>query len=99
MRLSEYQIDLINQTVLSIAGPETDVYLFGSRLNDAVKGGDIDLFIESATPLPLMRRARIKIQLESMLCLPVDLVCKAKGEDDKPFHTIARNNAVKLTND
>ncbi len=96
MRLSEKQIHLISETVCRIAGPETELYLFGSRLDDNARGGDVDLFVESTTALPLMRRAQIKMQLESLLGLPVDLVCKTKNTVATPFQIIARSNAVKL---
>jgi len=50
MSLTTQQVDLITQTVSRLAGTGTEVYLFGSRLNDHTKGGDIDLLIESDTP-------------------------------------------------
>jgi len=60
MRLTKQQIQTITQTVSRLAGTGASVYLFGSRLNDQAKGGDIDLFIESDTPLSIIHRAQIK---------------------------------------
>ncbi|TAN64848.1 MAG: nucleotidyltransferase domain-containing protein [Methylobacter sp.] len=67
MRLTKQQARTITQTVSRLAGTGTAVYLFGSRLNDQAKGGDIDLFIESDIPLSLIHRAQIKMELESQL--------------------------------
>ena len=76
MRLTKQQTEAITRTVTRLTGIGTAVYLFGSRLNDQAKGGDIDLFIESDTPLSLIHRAQIKMELESQLGLPVDIVSK-----------------------
>jgi len=46
MRLSNDTILAIKQAVTLIFGNNTKVYLFGSRIDDAKKGGDIDLYIE-----------------------------------------------------
>jgi len=56
MRLTKQQTEAITQTVTRLAGIGTAIYLFGSRLNDQAKGGDIDLFIESDTQLSLILR-------------------------------------------
>jgi len=46
MRLSSNQIQNIKNVALSIFGQGTKIFLFGSRLDDTKKGGDIDLFIK-----------------------------------------------------
>jgi hypothetical protein len=46
MRLSGSQILNIKNTAMAIFGKNTKVFLFGSRLDDTKKGGDIDLFIK-----------------------------------------------------
>ena len=60
MRLTKQQTHAIIQTVSRLAGTGAAVYLFGSRLNDQAKGGDVDLLIESDTPLSIIQRAQIK---------------------------------------
>ncbi len=47
MRLSQFQIDTINKLARKYFGEDTTVYLFGSRTDDHLKGGDIDLFINN----------------------------------------------------
>lgn len=45
MRLSAQSQAIIHQAVLQRFGDRAQVRLFGSRLDDTVKGGDIDLHI------------------------------------------------------
>ena len=98
MRLTKQQTHTITQTVSRLAGTGTAVYLFGSRLNDQAKGGDIDLLIESDTPLSLIHRAQIKMELESQLGLPVDIVSKSRGAVATPSQVIARSCSDRLSN-
>ncbi|MBK9406090.1 MAG: nucleotidyltransferase domain-containing protein [Ignavibacteria bacterium] len=46
MRLKEFEIRAIKEAVLSMDN-KAKVYLFGSRVDDTKKGGDIDLLIIS----------------------------------------------------
>ncbi|MDO8843241.1 MAG: nucleotidyltransferase domain-containing protein [Methylicorpusculum sp.] len=96
MRLTKQQTEIIMQTVIRSAGMGAEVYLFGSRLNDQAKGGDIDLLIESDTNLSLIQRAHIKMQLESQLGLPVDIVSKSRGAVATPFQIIAQSQSIQL---
>lgn len=96
MRITKEQIQLIAETVSHLVGADAVVYLFGSRLDDRKKGGDIDLFIESDNKLSLIDRARIKIELESRLGLPVDIVSKTRGAIATPFQVIAKSHAHQL---
>jgi predicted nucleotidyltransferase len=46
MRLTSEQILAIKKTAHQVLGQDVRVTLFGSRVNDALKGGDIDLLFE-----------------------------------------------------
>jgi len=96
MRLTPEQILSILTTVNHWAGEAAAVYLFGSRANDQAKGGDVDLLIETVVPLTLLDRARIKLNLETNLGLPVDIVVKPRNDTGSPFQRIARSKAVRL---
>lgn len=96
MRLTTEQVALITQTVTHLTGTGTLVYLFGSRLNDHAKGGDIDLLIESETPLSLIHRAHIKMELEAKIGLPVDIVSKTHSGIPSSFQNIAKSQAIQL---
>jgi predicted nucleotidyltransferase len=44
MRLTQNEKDSIKKTFLEVFG-DGEIYLFGSRVDDSKRGGDIDLFI------------------------------------------------------
>ena len=46
MCLTAYQNSFIHQKTLLFFGVHSHVWLFGSRVDDDKKGGDIDLYIE-----------------------------------------------------
>ena len=80
MRLSPEDIATIRHLVQERFGPDAGIWLFGSRLDDSARGGDVDLYVESA-PLPdknlLLVRQALRRDLERRLRLPVDLVINA----------------------
>lgn len=96
MRLSPDQIqivtDLANQFVDEVEG----VYLFGSRLDDAARGGDVDLLVETRERPPRLQRARLKQALEERQGLPVDLSFTATAEQPTAFQRLARERGVRL---
>jgi len=46
MRLSQDKIDYLKKLSLEIFN-STDIYLFGSRVDDTLRGGDIDIYIQT----------------------------------------------------
>lgn len=72
MRLSEKEVNLIKSTLVSVFG-DVKIYLFGSRLDDSKKGGDIDLFIISNNAT-LSNKIKALAKLKRMLHKPIDLV-------------------------
>ncbi len=46
MRLTQEQLDIIKRTTAEVFGDTVRVRVFGSRLEDASRGGDIDLLVE-----------------------------------------------------
>jgi len=74
MRLSDSEVQKIKTKVQSIFGVAV-VYLFGSRVDDTKKGGDIDLYIVPKNSDDLFRKKmQIKTMLEDILYKPVDIV-------------------------
>lgn len=61
MRLKPEQIERIRAIVAEQAGGEAAVWLFGSRVDDTAKGGDVDLLVEVPRPVesPAWLAARI----------------------------------------
>jgi predicted nucleotidyltransferase len=94
MRLTPAQIDTIQSTVHAVLGEAAQVTLFGSRVNDQQKGGDVDLYVETAQP-DLMKKIRCKVSLQDQLDLPVDLIVKPHG-DCSPIAMIAKQEGIRL---
>ena len=96
MRLDASQIQKILEIVSVHAGIDSHVSVYGSRVDDSAKGGDIDLFIETASPLPRWEQARMLADLEHELSLPVDILVKYVHDPDTPFEAMAKSRAVPL---
>ncbi|HSO89038.1 MAG TPA: nucleotidyltransferase domain-containing protein [Draconibacterium sp.] len=64
MRLNQFQIDTIRNLAKKHFGNDSTVYLFGSRTNDDLKGGDIDLFISNGNETGLTIDAKIHFLAE-----------------------------------
>lgn len=94
MRLTPAQIDTIQSTVHAVLGEGAQVTLFGSRVHDEQKGGDVDLYVETAQP-DLMKKIRCKVSLQDQLDLPVDLIVKPHG-DRSPIAMIAKQEGIRL---
>jgi len=73
MRLTKKQIEFIKKTILKFL-PDSKIYLFGSILNDKIKGGDVDIFIISKEKIDFLTKSQIKFILENYLFRKVDLV-------------------------
>ncbi|MBV5346915.1 nucleotidyltransferase domain-containing protein [bacterium] len=94
MRLSQAQQEVIRATCMATFNYDTNIWIFGSRLNDAQRGGDIDLYVETG-PHRLMDELRCKIRLEDELQIPVDLIVR-KPDDTSPIATIAKQKGHRL---
>lgn len=60
---------------IAIAYPIKKITLFGSRANNTNRpDSDVDLIIEFSKPISLLTLSKIRIQLEELLGLDVDVV-------------------------
>jgi len=76
--------------------PDADVFLFGSRVDDFGKGGDIDLLLLTNERLPLVFMNRIRrLILNDIGEQKIDLVNFRKS-DNHPFKSLALETAVRL---
>ena len=94
MRISPLQSDLICQQVHQHLGEDAAIWLFGSRVDDQKKGGDVDLYVET-TPHPLLSEIKCKISLQDTLQIAVDLVVRPPL-DNSTIAQIAKSQGIRL---
>jgi predicted nucleotidyltransferase len=99
MRLNPEQVVNIRAVVAEQAGERATVRLFGSRVDDAARGGDVDLFVEVPTPVadpaPLSSRIAGRIS-RAMAGRKVDVVLSAPNLMPLPIHEVARREGILL---
>ena len=99
MRLSPEQITAIRQGVAELAGDQARVWLFGSRVRDHARGGDVDLLLEVDEVLtePAQLAARLAARVSrSMYGRKVDVLVKAPNLMQLPIHTLALAEGIQL---
>jgi predicted nucleotidyltransferase len=99
MRLTNAQIETIRRDVRELAGKAARIWLFGSRLDDDQRGGDIDLMLELTEPVA--HPARLAARLSARLYLhldghSVDVVVSAPNLQRLPIHDVAFSTGQRL---
>jgi predicted nucleotidyltransferase len=95
MRLTTSEADAIREEV-SRLDPEAELYLYGSRTDDAARGGDIDLLVVS-DKLALRDVLRLRIQiLDRIGWQQLDLVARRRDQLDDAIATLAKETGQKL---
>ena len=99
MRLTTDQIQAIRDAASSTFGDKACVWLFGSRVDDAIKGGDIDVLVR---PAPMAnvesfaKKIRMLILLERLLGeRKIDLVIE-QANDPRPIVAVAHATGVQI---
>ena len=95
MRLTSDQAEAIRQRIRSCMGPHARIWLFGSRVDDSRRGGDVDIYVEPESAPSLESRLMCKSALADALDLNVDLVVQQPGRD-LPIYRIAKQSGVPL---
>jgi len=99
MRLPPNYQSTITETAKEIFGEKATVWLFGSRLDDNAKGGDVDLLIKLETPttnkavLGVRYNARLQLKLGLQ---KFDVIVIDPSTTLEPIHLQALNNGIKL---
>jgi len=103
MRLTDKQCQAIRQASNEIFGENTVVIVFGSRIDDSLKGGDIDLLVElpSAIEKPAWLAAKLSAKLSAkvsrlMAGRHVDVLLSAPNLAQLPIHQQAKLTGVTL---
>jgi len=99
MRITPEQILAIRNGVSQLAGGAARVWLFGSRVRDDARGGDVDLMLEldEAVAEPAQLSARLAAQVSrAMYGRKVDVLIKAPNLKFLPIHAIALAEGIRL---
>ena len=98
MRLDPASIPLLITEARAVFGDSAELWLFGSRVNDAAKGGDIDLYVETEDNThQLDHRLDFLLRLSRLLGdQRVDLLIHSHTQPLQPIHRIARKTGIRL---
>ena len=102
MRLTKSEVLAIEAAAKAVLPSGARVLLFGSRTDDARRGGDIDLLVEPPTPVDASRAADLSTRLAARLYRligerRIDIVVAAASEaDDRLIVREARRHAIEL---
>jgi len=98
VRLPPSHAKIIVDTATRQFGSGTSVWLFGSRVDDSRRGGDIDLLVEVQHPVANKPReaARFSAALQWHLGdQKIDVIID-DGRHHQPIHTVARQQGKEL---
>ena len=95
MRLSPTEHQAL-RTLLGELDPAGRIYLFGSRTDDARRGGDIDIYLQASRPIDLKTRLLTQYRLEAACDTRVDLTIQNPGQAPEPIHLIAQEQGILL---
>lgn len=99
MRLSPETIQALADAVSRVAPSRTSVRLFGSRLDDSTRGGDVDLMVEFQEPVehPALLAARIAVSASRAIeGRQVDVVLKAPNLLESSIHRVAAQRGIEI---
>jgi len=98
MRLTAVEIDAIRRAVREVFGATARARVFGSRVRDDLKGGDLDLFVEvEPGTASIASEQRLRDVITPALDdLRVDIVLHERGRAVTPIERIALRDGVPL---
>lgn len=99
MRMTPDQITAIRSGVSQLAGEAARVWLYGSRVHDTARGGDVDLLVEIdvAVAEPALLSAQLASKVSrAMYGRKVDVLIKAPNLKLLPIHSIALAEGIRL---
>ena len=92
MRLSKKQIQTIQDIARQVAGKRGRIRVFGSRLDDNARGGDLDLLLElpEAVAQPALMAAQMSAKVSRLMRgRRVDVIISAPNLKRLPIHDVA----------
>jgi predicted nucleotidyltransferase len=98
MRLHPSEVDAIRTAVREVFGAAATVRLFGSRVRDDLKGGDIDLLVEVEPGQgSIANEQRLRDRVGPVVeDLRIDIVLRERGTPLRPIERIALRDGIRL---
>ena len=95
MRLSTEKIENLKESITTIL-PNSKIYLFGSRVDDFKKGGDIDILILANRRLDFREKAKVERNFfEKFGEQKLDLI-SFEYNTNNAFKSVAPQEAIRL---
>jgi predicted nucleotidyltransferase len=96
MRLTKDAVRSIRYIVGHIC-EGAEIWLFGSRVDDCKKGGDIDLYIETEDEIQITDQLRLKSRLQRALGFrKIDLIIRTPNSAERSIFQTAKKTGVRL---
>lgn len=99
MRISQQTQQIIRDTVREVFGVDANVKLFGSRINDDARGGDIDLLVELPTIAAEIERKTMQLTARLQLRIgdqPIDVLVLDPSTPRQSIHEQASVTGIGL---
>ena len=97
MRLKVEEKNKIIQYAKDFFGNEVSLYLFGSRVDDNKKGGDIDLFLESEEIIDMQTQIKFLTAIyKDITQRKVDLLIKTPASKNLSIYKTAKKEGILL---
>lgn len=97
MRLKAEERTKIIQYAKYFFGNEINLYLFGSRVYDKKKGGDIDLYLESEQIINMQTQIKFLTAIyKDVTQRKVDLLVKTPSSKNLPIYKTAKKEGILL---
>jgi len=99
MRLSQQTQQIIRDTVREVFGLDAKVKLFGSRINDDARGGDIDLLVELPSITAEIERKTMQLTARLQLRIgdqPIDVLVLDPATPRQSIHEQAAITGIVL---
>jgi len=97
MRLKVEEKNKIVYYAKEFFGKDIKLYLFGSRVDDNKKGGDIDLFLESKENIDMRTQVNFLAAIyKEITQRKIDLLIKTPSSEDLSIYKTAKKEGVLL---
>jgi len=99
MRLPQQTQRIIRDTVQEVFGLDANVKLFGSRINDEARGGDIDLLVELPSATEEIERKTMRLTARLQLRIgdqPIDVLVLDPSTPRQWIHEQAAMTGIRL---